>query len=89
MLDVGTGLLCHNVPAPELNALNEATVAAIYKSAWHCTLFEIDNDEMLDEIPPKYKTWRELILANLTLPTTVRTIHFQTLAIAIRMSGRL
>lgn len=59
LADVGTALLHPSVSPPELNAVNEATVSAVYEHIWQETQFEIDSDEPKCEL----KFWRKAILA--------------------------
>ena len=42
---VGEALLRDDAPPPELTAINEATVGAIYENAFQCVEFEVDSDD--------------------------------------------
>lgn len=59
---VGEALLRNDVPPPELTAINEATVGAIYASISQCIQFEVDSNDNADVKEGLDTTyWRRLL----------------------------
>ena len=64
---VGGSLLQDESPPPELTAVNEAVVGAIYENLRHCLQFEIESgdpdvtEDYTEDYDPTY--WRRLVLA--------------------------
>ncbi len=63
MLAIVSKALCdETVPTPELTALSEATVAAVYRHLLHAVEFEIESQIDLETVEPSV-FWRQLLLA--------------------------
>ncbi|HCS54678.1 hypothetical protein [Rubinisphaera sp.] len=60
LAEVGQGLLRESKTCPELNAINESTIAAIYENINHQIDFEID--EIDEREPAEWYYWRQLII---------------------------
>jgi len=60
---VGESLLREEIPPPELTAVNEATVGALYENLRRCVVFEVESDD--PDIADGLDTtaWRRLVVA--------------------------
>jgi hypothetical protein len=63
LCDVARALLDPAVPMPELTAVNEATVAAVYQNLLDNILMEVDDDGEIQGDPSIRYYWRRLIMA--------------------------
>lgn len=61
LAEVGEALLRDDVPPPELTAINEATVGAIYENILQCVQFEIDSDDPEISKGLDMTYWRRLL----------------------------
>jgi hypothetical protein len=63
LADVGEALFREDFAPPELSAINEGTVGAIFENVSQCVQFEVDSDdpEICEGID--MKVWRRLVLA--------------------------
>jgi hypothetical protein len=61
LADVGEALFREDVPAPELSAVNEGTIGAMFANICQCIEFEIDDEWLRDG-----KSMRQLVLEAIT-----------------------